>query len=301
MRRYAIERGGWCLSVEYVNQLTKLTWKCKEGHIWDTIPKHIIKGTWCPICARKSVNRKDYGTVTLKDLVVIAEDKGGECLSNTYKNKSTKLSFKCSKGHVFETRPAKLLRGSWCFICAGKLKYSIDSMYEIAKERGGLCLSTSYKNVFTKLEWQCANGHTFLAIPKHVINGHWCPNCATYLNEQRCRFILETLLATKFVKDHSVLDGFELDGYNEELKLAFEYHGKQHYKHVDFFYSRGDMDLNSRRRRDNLKEKLCKELGIELLIIPYTVEPENHVSFVVEELTKRGFILKINPNHLTFD
>ena len=80
----------------------------------------------------------------------------------------------------------------------------------------------------------------------NIINGHWCPNCTTYLNEQLCRYILETLFDNKFIKDHTVLDGYELDGYSAELKLAFEYHGKQHYEEVDFFYSRGDMNLNDR-------------------------------------------------------
>lgn len=301
MRQMAAENGGWCLSEEYINQLTKLTWKCAKGHVWVTLPKHIRKGTWCPTCARKKENRKSYGTVTIEDMKRMAKERGGECLSDTYVNKSTKLQFKCGEGHVFETRPAEILRGNWCSFCAGKHKNSIEKMKKIAKERGGKCLSTSYKNVFTHLVWECANGHQFHAIPKHVLNGHWCPNCTTYLNEQRCRFILESLFETKFVKDHSVLDGYELDGYNAELKLAFEYHGKQHYEEVDFFYSRGDMSLEDRIARDKLKEKRCEELGIVLLVIPYTVDPADHVSFIVNELSERGFQFKIEPEDINFD
>ncbi|HFK1549176.1 TPA: hypothetical protein ACGXMZ_005101 [Bacillus albus] len=301
MKQLATEKGGWCLSEVYINQLTKLTWKCSEGHVWETIPKHIRKGSWCPICARKSENRKSYGNINLDDLKQIARDKGGECLSDTYINKSTKIKFKCNEGHTFETRPAEILRGHWCSYCAGKHKNSIEKMHEIAKERKGKCLSTSYKNVFTKLKWECANGHEFESIPKHVINGHWCPNCTIYLNEQRCRYILEKLFDKKFVKDHSVLNGFELDGYNKELQLAFEYHGKQHYEHVEFFYSRGDMSLEYRKERDKLKENLCKKLGIELLVIPYTINPEDYVSFIANELSKRGFKFKIDPSYISFD
>lgn len=174
-------------------------------------------------------------------------------------------------------------------------------MREIAEKHGGMCLSKSYKNVFTKLKWKCENGHIFEAIPKHIVNGHWCPNCTLYLNEQRCRYILETLLDVKFIKDHNILNGFELDGYIDDLKLAFEYHGKQHFEQVDFFYSRGDMSLNDRMERDKLKEKRCKELGIDLIIIPYTVEPEEHITFIANELTKRGFQFKINPNDINFE
>lgn len=301
MKRIASEKGGWCLSEEYINQLTKLTWKCSEGHTWDTIPKHIRKGSWCPICSRKSENRKSYGDISLQDIKQIAVSKGGKCLSEMYLNKSTKLRFECSHGHIFETRPAEILRGNWCSYCAGKHKNSIERMHEIAKERKGKCLSTSYKNVFTKLRWQCANGHEFEAIPKHVINGHWCPNCTQYLNEQRCRYILESLFEARFLKDHTVLNGFELDGYNKELQLAFEYHGKQHYEHIDFFYSRGDMSLEDRIERDRHKESLCKELGIDLLIIPYTVSSEDHIYFISSELTIRGYIFKNSPDNITFD
>ena len=38
-------------------------------------------------------------------------------------------------------------------------KISIEEMQEIARKRGGKCLSKKYINAHTKLEWQCANGH----------------------------------------------------------------------------------------------------------------------------------------------
>lgn len=301
MKQMAEDKGGWCLSDEYTNNLTKLTWKCSEGHIWETIPKHVRKGAWCPVCSRKSENRRSYEALTLENLKKIAESKGAKCLSDVYVNKSTKIKFECSEGHIFEMRPAEIQRGSWCKYCAGKHKNSIEKMHEIAETRKGKCLSTSYKNVFTKLKWQCANGHEFEAIPKHVLNGHWCPNCTVYLNEQRCRYILETLFDTKFIKDQNALNGFELDGYNEELKLAFEYHGKQHYEPVEFFYSRGDLSFEDRIERDRQKEQLCEELGIDLLIIPYTVSPEDHVSFITTELSKRGYFFKTNPQDISFE
>ncbi len=299
--KIAAEKGGCCLSKDYINQLSKLTWKCMEGHIWDALPKHIRKGSWCPVCARKKENKIYHKNVSIDDLHKIAYERGGVCLSDSYINQTTKLKFKCGKKHIFESSPSSIFRGTWCPFCAGKHKNSIETMHKIAKKNGGKCLSTDYTNVFTKLLWECANGHQFHSIPKHVINGHWCPNCTIYLNEQRCRYILETLFDTKFLKDRDVLNGYELDGYNKDLKLAFEYHGKQHFEYVDFFYSRGDTNLEERKKRDKLKENLCKELGIELLIIPYTVTPDDHVTFIVNELKKRGFHFKVNPKNITFE
>jgi len=44
--------------------------------------------------------------------------------------------------------------------------------------RRGLCLSKEYVNTNTKLEWQCAEGHTWLARPTDLISNEWCPPCA---------------------------------------------------------------------------------------------------------------------------
>ena len=52
MRCLAGNRGGKCLSSEYVNARTKLIWECNIGHTWRAIPANIKKGHWCPICAR---------------------------------------------------------------------------------------------------------------------------------------------------------------------------------------------------------------------------------------------------------
>lgn len=51
-------------------------------------------------------------------------------------------------------------------------------MQRIATSRGGVCLSESYRNTATKLEWRCAAGHRWSATPLHIKSGHWCPFCA---------------------------------------------------------------------------------------------------------------------------
>ena len=59
----------------------------------------------------------------------------------------------------------------------------------------------------------------------------------------------------------------ELDGYCRPLKIAFEHHGEQHYS-KNSIYAREAKFLAKRKRDDLLKEKLCKEKGIHLIIIP---------------------------------
>ena len=56
----------------------------------------------------------------------------------------------------------------------------IKDMHQAAEFRGGKCLSeTMVKgDLATKLEWECAFGHRFLATPALVLlGGHWCDEC----------------------------------------------------------------------------------------------------------------------------
>jgi hypothetical protein len=53
-----------------------------------------------------------------------------------------------------------------------------NDLRRIAAEHGGQCLSTSYVNDGTKLLWQCAGGHKWMAAPSDTKQGKWCPFCA---------------------------------------------------------------------------------------------------------------------------
>jgi len=47
----ATSKGGKCLSTEYINNYTKLTFECKNGHIWNASPTSISNnGSWCGQC-----------------------------------------------------------------------------------------------------------------------------------------------------------------------------------------------------------------------------------------------------------
>lgn len=55
MRKLAADHGGLCLSTEYKNNHTKLSWQCCKGHKWEAVPNSVKQGgTWCPQCPLKS-------------------------------------------------------------------------------------------------------------------------------------------------------------------------------------------------------------------------------------------------------
>lgn len=59
------------------------------------------------------------------------------------------------------------------------IKGRIEKMREIAKSKGGKCLSTEYFTSRTKLKWECGEcEQEFWASPEYVKNDNkWCPNC----------------------------------------------------------------------------------------------------------------------------
>jgi hypothetical protein len=180
MCQVAESRGGRCLSESYQNTATKLEWRCSAGHQWNATPQQIKKGHWCPFCSR-------VAPLMLHELQRIAHQKGGQCLSLEYLGSLKPLRWKCAVGHEWLARPSSVKAGSWCPLCVHTQKLKLEEMQEIAKQRGGRCLSASYKNSHTPLLWVCKNGHHWKASPGRVKNGTrrkgtWCREC---YNSQR--------------------------------------------------------------------------------------------------------------------
>lgn len=56
----------------------------------------------------------------------------------------------------------------------------LSKAQEIAKNRGGQCLATSWMGIKTKMDWQCAEGHIWSATYNQLAYAKsWCPQCAT--------------------------------------------------------------------------------------------------------------------------
>jgi hypothetical protein len=69
VNEFAQSKGGDCLSNEYIDAISKLIFRCKEGHAWTAIWSNIkSKGSWCPQCASKhrwDKRRQKESTLTL--------------------------------------------------------------------------------------------------------------------------------------------------------------------------------------------------------------------------------------------
>lgn len=272
----ARKREGKCLSASYKNCHTHLSWMCDKGHVWKATFANIVQNTWCPRCAKSAAN--DGIRHTIEDAKKLAIEKNGECLSDTYSSLE-KLLWKCNV-HNCEWRCEihYILRGNWCRQCANErlrekaLKYSIEDAKNIAYERNGKCLSHAYKDVLSKLTWECCKGHIWQTTFASILGGTWCNDCSKSKSERICREFLEQIFDKQFPSTRAPwLGRLELDGYCEELGIAFEHQGDQHYEVVPIFKMSKE-SLEKIQERDCRKKRICDERGIKLIIIPQLFE-----------------------------
>ncbi len=77
----------------------------------------------------------------------------------------------------------------------------------------------------------------------------------------------------------------ELDGYNEELKIAMEFSGPQHYK----WYPTESYDKYFHRiRRDTIKKKKCEERGICLIMLQSAMDVVHWDTYIRSRLSDCG-------------
>lgn len=78
------------------------------------------------------------------------------------------------------------------------------------------------------------------------------------------------------------LGWLELDGYNEELGIAFEYQGLQHYE-LCYYNRYSEQELKNIQERDAVKKITCQRKGILLICVPYWVEESRWIPGVFKK------------------
>jgi len=295
MKELAKKHKGKCLSDVYVNSKTKLLWECEKGHQFVMAPDDVKGGHWCAVCGGTA-------KLSIDEMRRIAKKHRGKCISSVYTNNKTRLKWECAEGHQFKMTPDSVKQGHWCPECGGVRRRTLDEMQQIAKERGGKCLSIKFVNTKTKLLWQCAEGHQWEMTFDSIRFGCWCPECSSGLGERICRAFFEQLFARKFPRSYPKWlkspngNRMELDGYCKELNLAFEHHGEHHYS-TRVEYSSTQEDLQKRREYDKHKRELCQNQGVILIEVP---EIPNRLGvnevkvYIKQQCLKQSLVLPID-------
>ena len=151
-------------------------------------------------------------------------------------------------------------------------------------------------NVKDKTLWSCKLGHSpFYASYRYILTCEHlpCPDCKRpWIGQTLTKMYLERFTGLSFPSirpdflKYRTGSKLELDGFNEEYRVAFEYNGIGHYIKDS---RQSEEDFIKLKARDEWKYKKTKENGIMLLTIK---ESENGVSPDDIRSIALNFILK---------
>ena len=185
--KIAKERQGKCLSDVYINNNTNMLWECKIGHRWKATLNNVKnKRSWCRKCADR-INSSNY---KMKDGLQIAKKianlKNGTCLSATYSNNNTKLTWKCKQGHIWMANLANVKNsGKWCPVCAvEKRKITMLARYGVEhpaqNTKIALKMASSANNSCILFHWKTKEDLICIASYEKAVVG--------YLNKNKINF-----------------------------------------------------------------------------------------------------------------
>lgn len=289
-QKLAKNKNGRCLTSKYTNNKTLMLWECKSGHQWTANWNRIKCGRWCPYCYHDDLRD------TLQECREFAKSKGGRCLSNKYTNNQTIMLWKCA---TIEHPPWKArfnsIKGAntWCPYCAGNIPLTLKYCQELARNKGGKCLSEEYINNNTNMLWECKNKHQWPAKLRTISGGCWCPECNVAKTQDMLCNTIRKIFNCKVMqnfKGFSWLKNIraqEIDIWVPDLKLAIEYDGKQHFEPIDFFG--GTEDFNRRQELDRNKDKLIMQHSEDIkYFIRFSYKDKITDDFVKKALKKIG-------------
>ncbi|HET7670054.1 MAG TPA: hypothetical protein VFK84_06585 [Burkholderiales bacterium] len=104
-------------------------------------------------------------------------------------------------------------------------KLTLAQIQEDAARHGGRCLSETYVDSLTLMDWQCAKGHTWRAVAHAVRQGHWCKKCA----DERLRFPAQAVHDVAAARGGKCLSPYT----NSQAKLEWQC-GAGHHWHATF-------------------------------------------------------------------
>lgn len=181
LRTYARERGGECLSQAYIDSKTKLSFRCRHGHVWGAQYGRILTNkSWCPVCA--NLSRR----LTTEDMHALAEGLGLRFNDESYLGGKHKHNWTCAHGHVFAAWPNNVKSGHRCPNCWTQRRRTLfGRTLETASMNGWTIHAIPSKDALTAnstVESTCAHGHRGDFAVTRVLSG-FCRFCSR--NEQR--------------------------------------------------------------------------------------------------------------------
>ena len=117
----------------------------------------------------------------------------------------------------------------------------------------------------------------------------------SHKRERIVRRVLETLfnrefpsVRPKWLRNPQSNRPLEIDCYNEELGLAVEHHGEQHYVDSTSFH-KTRQDFLKQVYRDRVKKKIILDRGLNFLAVPYSIRQDQIPQYIITHLQELGY------------
>lgn len=291
--------------VKYINVRTKVIIICPEHGEFEQTPNKHLSGRGCPDCG--NISRKTSQMADHKYFVEQAKILHGDRYNyseSKYNGRSGEVNIKCETHGIFTQLAGNHLLGEGCYQCGKesmieKEKLSTNEFITRSNKSHGNRYDYSevlYVNGKTKVNIICKVHGKFSQKPNDHMRGQGCPNCARNKSESMAISIMEEIMGCKFEKIKPYfLDGLELDGYNENYKLAIEYNGIQHEQRQKHWH-KTEEDFKKQQERDKKKIRLCDENNITLIIVPSKYncyDRDKMFKFIYSELIRYKFIIEV--------
>lgn len=265
---------------DYKGGQTNIEIVCREhGSFWQTPENHCRSFAKCPKCPSENMlERRAEGK---KKFIERSREAHGDKYDYSkveFVSINKKVIIICPEHGEFEQVPASHRNGVECPECAYYRKFlTIEDFVVKAKEEHGERYDYSkviYRSYHEKLEIICKKHGSFEQKPATHLRGGGCPKCAGSNGENMMRDLLENIIfpdkkfptiRPEFLKNPETGWPLELDCYNEEMKLAFEFQGPQHYRPIKRYG--GQKRFVQQQKQDQLKRELCAEKKIVLIEI----------------------------------
>lgn len=286
-KQIAVKNKGKLLSNTYINANSPLEWECRVGHTWSArLGSMRTRNVWCAKCAaiNRGNKRKGVKTNLTPDnkfsehkIKEISSQNGYTFIRSWTQNWKTRFEVVCKNGHKQEKCLETIKYG--CKKCYCELKINThpvpkDKILKVCRDKNLEFISLEKIKSRLHIKVRCYEGEHENTIYWGNLQkeGRGCPQCGGHISEEIVRLYFETLFGMSFKScfpdwlKSSRGTRLQLDGYNKELKVAFEHQGYQHYSDTpDTFFLK---DPKIRKMDDRRKIYLCKKQGVKLIVIP---------------------------------
>lgn len=271
----------------YINNRAKWDLSCNEcGYSWSATPRNTLVGCGCPRCAGKIVypNQRIARAKAMHPTIDFGEA--------VYINSKTKWVLLCNLcSHRWKARPAHTLSGSGCPRCTRRL---VTPQKQVARAKAMHPTIDFSKAVYTgvgdRWELSCGEcGHEWAPLTNSTLAGHGCPLCASPHTERWIAKHLHSIGVEfdfqKTFEDLRYKAPLFFDFWINSMRIAIEYHGRQHYEPVAFY--RGVKGLAIQQEADQVKREWVLANKAVMAEISYKANVDE-VKGIIESMLSDG-------------